>query len=184
MNKTNKQFLAYAVALAASFSTVPGISHAAAAAEPSAAAAPVMQADAAVQNVPSAAEEKTEAPKEQQAGEAAQTSAKAESENTQADERAKEWNKNRPQDKAIEDMMKQYEGLTIVDTVFEGTTKLTETTAKAALSMRTGDMFTAKGLNKDRDAIYNIGYFMICIRALRRCRKASSSPIMYSRIRC
>lgn len=159
MNKTNKQFLAYAVALAASFSTVPGISHAAAAAEPSAAAAPVMQADAAVQNVPSAAEEKTEAPKEQQAGEAAQTSAKAESENTQADERAKEWNKNRPQDKAIEDMMKQYEGLTIVDTVFEGTTKLTETTAKAALSMRTGDMFTAKGLNKDRDAIYNIGYF-------------------------
>ena len=159
MNKTNKQFLAYAVALAASFSTVPGISHAAAAAEPSAAAAPVMQADAAVQNVPSAAEEKTEAPKEQQVGEAAQTSAKAESENTQADERAKEWNKNRPQDKAIEDMMKQYEGLTIVDTVFEGTTKLTETTAKAALSMRTGDMFTAKGLNKDRDAIYNIGYF-------------------------
>ena len=104
MNKTNKQFLAYAVALAASFSTVPGISHAAAAAEPSAAAAPVMQADAAVQNVPSAAEEKTEAPKEQQAGEAAQTSAKAESENTQADERAKEWNKNRPQDKAIEDI--------------------------------------------------------------------------------
>ena len=159
MNKTNKQFLAYAVALAASFSTVPGISHAAAAAEPSAAAAPVMQADAAVQNVPSAAEEKTEAPKEQQVGEAAQTSAKAESENTQADERAKEWNKKRPQDKAIEDMMKQYEGLTIVDTVFEGTTKLTETTAKAALSMRTGDMFTAKGLNKDRDAIYNIGYF-------------------------
>lgn len=159
MNKTNKQFLAYAVALAASFSTVPGISHAAAAAEPSAAAAPVMQADAAAQNVPSAAEAKTEEPKEQQAGETAQTSTKTSGENTQADERAKEWNKTRPQDKAIEDMMKQYEGLTIVDTVFEGTTKLTETTAKAALSMRTGDMFTAKGLNKDRDAIYNTGYF-------------------------
>ncbi|WP_408014404.1 BamA/OMP85 family outer membrane protein [Selenomonas montiformis] len=159
MNKTNKQFLAYAVALAASFSTVPGVSHAAAAAEPSAAAAPVMQADAAAQNVPSAAEAKAEEPKAQQAGEAAQTSAKTSGENAQADERAKEWNKTRPQDKAIEDMMKQYEGLTIVDTVFEGTTKLTETTAKAALSMRTGDMFTAKGLNKDRDAIYNTGYF-------------------------
>ncbi|MGO5485572.1 BamA/OMP85 family outer membrane protein [Selenomonas montiformis] len=159
MNKTNKQFLAYAVALAASFSVVPGVSHAAAAAEPSAAAAPVMQADAAAQNVPSAAEAKAEEPKAQQAGEAAQTSAKTSGENAQADERAKEWNKTRPQDKAIEDMMKQYEGLTIVDTVFEGTTKLTETTAKAALSMRTGDMFTAKGLNKDRDAIYNTGYF-------------------------
>lgn len=159
MNKTNKQFLAYAVALAASFSTVPGVSHAAAAAEPSAAAAPVMQADAAAQNVPSAAEAKAEEPKAQQAGEAAQTSAKTSGENAQADERAKEWNKTRPQDKAIEDMMEQYEGLTIVDTVFEGTTKLTETTAKAALSMRTGDMFTAKGLNKDRDAIYNTGYF-------------------------
>lgn len=159
MNKTNKQFLAYAVALAASFSTVPGVSHAAAAAEPSAAAAPVMQADAVAQNVPSAAEAKAEEPKAQQAGEAAQTSAKTSGENAQADERAKEWNKTRPQDKAIEDMMKQYEGLTIVDTVFEGTTKLTETTAKAALSMRTGDMFTAKGLNKDRDAIYNTGYF-------------------------
>ncbi len=159
MNKTNKQFLAYAVALAASFSAVPGVSHAAAAAEPSAAAAPVMQADAAAQNVPSAAEVKAEEPKAQQAGEAAQTSAKTSGENAQADERAKEWNKTRPQDKAIEDMMKQYEGLTIVDTVFEGTTKLTETTAKAALSMRTGDMFTAKGLNKDRDAIYNTGYF-------------------------
>lgn len=157
MNKTNKQFLAYAVALAASFSAVPGVSHAAA--EPSAAAAPVMQADAAAQNVPSAAEAKAEEPKAQQAGEAAQTSAKTSGENAQADERAKEWNKTRPQDKAIEDMMKQYEGLTIVDTVFEGTTKLTETTAKAALSMRTGDMFTAKGLNKDRDAIYNTGYF-------------------------
>ena len=159
MNKTNKQFLAYAVALAASFSAVPGVSHAAAAAEPSAAAAPVMQADAAAQNVPSAAEAKAEEPKAQQAGEAAQTSAKTSGENARADERAKEWNKTRPQDKAIEDMMKQYEGLTIVDTVFEGTTKLTETTAKAALSMRTGDMFTAKGLNKDRDAIYNTGYF-------------------------
>lgn len=159
MNKTNKQFLAYAVALAASFSAVPGVSHAAAAAEPSAAAAPVMQADAAAQNVPSAAEVKAEEPKAQQAGEAAQTSAKTSGENAQADERAKEWNKTRPQDKAIEDMMKQYEGLMIVDTVFEGTTKLTETTAKAALSMRTGDMFTAKGLNKDRDAIYNTGYF-------------------------
>ncbi|MSV23858.1 BamA/TamA family outer membrane protein [Selenomonas sp. WCA-380-WT-3B 3/] len=118
-----------------------------------------MQADAAAQNVPSAAEAKAEEPKAQQAGEAAQTSAKTSGENAQADERAKEWNKTRPQDKAIEDMMKQYEGLTIVDTVFEGTTKLTETTAKAALSMRTGDMFTAKGLNKDRDAIYNTGYF-------------------------
>lgn len=75
------------------------------------------------------------------------------------DEQAAEWAKKRPQENAIEEGSKGYEGQTIVDTVFEGTTELTEKTAKAALTMRTGDMYTTQGMAKDREAIYNTGYF-------------------------
>lgn len=76
-----------------------------------------------------------------------------------AGENAANWAKNRPQENAIEEVGKAYEGQTIVDTVFEGTTSVTEATAKAALSMRTGDMLTMQGVAKDREAIYNTGYF-------------------------
>lgn len=133
MNRKNEKFLAYAVALAASFAIFPGAAYAA---EETAAAA-----------VASAAQ-----PAEDGGQPAAETAAPV-------DARTKDWGRNRPQEDAVEASMKQYEGKTIVDTVFEGTTSLTEGTAKAALSMRTGDMFTASGLLKDRDAIYNTGYF-------------------------
>lgn len=76
-----------------------------------------------------------------------------------AGENAANWAKNRPQENAIEMGGKAYEGQTIVDTVFEGTSSVTEATAKAALSMRTGDMLTMQGVAKDREAIYNTGYF-------------------------
>ena len=76
-----------------------------------------------------------------------------------AGENAANWAKNRPQENAIDEVGKVYEGQTIVDTVFEGTTSVTEATAKAALSMRTGDMLTMQGVAKDREAIYNTGYF-------------------------
>ncbi|WP_256625804.1 BamA/OMP85 family outer membrane protein [Selenomonas ruminantium] len=75
------------------------------------------------------------------------------------DPRTSEWAKNRPNEDFIEKYSKQFEGQTIVDTVFDGATALTEGTAKAATSMKTGDMFTVKGLNADREAIYNTGYF-------------------------
>lgn len=131
MNRKNEKILAYAVALAASFSIFPGAAYAA---EESAAAY--------------AAE----------AAQPADTDAAAPAD-TAVDTRTKDWGKNRPQEDAITASMKQYEGQTIVDTVFEGTTAMTEGTSKATLSMKTGDMFTAAGLVKDRDAIYNTGYF-------------------------
>ncbi|MBQ1461811.1 MAG: outer membrane protein assembly factor [Selenomonas sp.] len=83
----------------------------------------------------------------------------AEAQGKAADPRTEEWLKNRPQEDAIEKFGKEYEGQTIVDTVFDGTTSVTENTAKAALTMHTGDMFTLKGMNNDREAVYNTGYF-------------------------
>nr|WP_081798826.1 outer membrane protein assembly factor [Selenomonas sp. AE3005] len=83
----------------------------------------------------------------------------AEAQGKAADQRTEEWLKNRPQEDAIEKFGKEYEGQTIVDTVFDGTTSVTENTAKAALTMHTGDMFTLKGMNNDREAVYNTGYF-------------------------
>lgn len=137
MKRNNERFLAYAVALAASFAVVPGISYAAASAA-----------------APSAADT-TPAAASTSGTNSTQTDAAA----AKVDKRTQEWAKNRPEDKTLEEGSKQYEGQTIVDTQFEGTTALTQSTAKAAISMRTGDMFTYKGLSKDRDAIYNAGYF-------------------------
>ena len=142
MNKGNKRFLAYAVALATSFSALPGMAY-----------AEVAAADkSAVQTAQEAA-----VPQGTPAQTAAQGTAEAQGKNV--DPRTEEWLKNRPQEDAIEKFGKEYEGQTIVDTVFDGTTPATENTAKAALTMRTGDMFTLKGMNNDRESIYNTGYF-------------------------
>ncbi|MCR5757082.1 MAG: outer membrane protein assembly factor [Selenomonas sp.] len=92
------------------------------------------------------------------ADDSAETSKEQEEKNT-VDPRTAEWTKNRPQEDVIEKYSKEYEGQTIVDIVFEGSTPLTENTSKAALAMKTGDMFTVKGLNADREAVYNTGYF-------------------------
>lgn len=75
------------------------------------------------------------------------------------DERAANWNKNRPDEKAVEALLGQYEGRTVVDICFEGTSEMTEPTAKAAVSMHAGDMFTSKLVLEARDSIYNTGYF-------------------------
>ena len=179
MKKTNRRFLAYAVAIAASFGTVPGITQAAPAEETAAvsAAESVQQEQA----VPTAAEagqpEKTTAEAAQpvaevktEAAATAETAAApagevkseentAKEETPAVDPRTAEWAKNRPQEDVIEKFSKEYEGQTIVDIVFEGATPLTENTSKAALAMKTGDMFTVKGLNADREAVYNTGYF-------------------------
>ncbi len=134
MNNGNKRFLAYAVALATSFSALPGMAYAEVAPAETAAAKVAQETSA----PPQAVQANTE---------------------TAEDPRTAEWGKNRPQEDLIEKYSKEYEGQTIVDTVFEGAAPATETTAKAALTMRTGDMFTTKGMNNDRDAIYNTGYF-------------------------
>jgi len=142
LNKGNKRFLAYAVALATSFSALPGMAYAEVAATDKSAVQTAQEA-AAPQGAP------------------AQTAAQGtvEAQGKTVDPRTEEWLKSRPQEDAIEKYGKEYEGQTIVDTVFDGTTPATENTAKAALTMRTGDMFTLKGMNNDREAIYNTGYF-------------------------
>ena len=149
MKRKNERFLAYAVALAASFAVVPGTSYAAATSVDTVAAAVAKTAAAPAAPEQSAPTVTT----------AASTATEQSPVAAKEDERTKEWAKNRPEDKVLESNSKQYEGQTIVDTLFEGTTALTASTAKAALSMRTGDMFTYNGLAKDRDAIYNSGYF-------------------------
>ena len=151
MNKQNRRFLACAVALATSFAAVPGVSHAEVTAKPANQAATAVAAESA--GTASAPAANTSAPAEKNAETAAQQG------NAQEDKRTADWSKNRPQEDAIEKYSKEYEGQTIVDTVFEGTTAVSEATAKAALSMKTGDMFTVNGMNKDREAIYNTGYF-------------------------
>ena len=152
MNKQNRRFLACAVALATSFAAVPGVSHAEVTAKPAGQAATAVAAESAgTASAPAVAN--TSAPAEKTAEMAAQQG------NAQEDKRTADWGKNRPQEDAIEKYSKEYEGQTIVDTVFEGTTAVSEATAKASLSMKTGDMFTVNGMNKDREAIYNTGYF-------------------------
>lgn len=179
-SKKTSRFLACAVALAASFGAVPGITQAEAdttaeaVVEKTAADAAATEAAAAQENT---AVDSEKAANEQVAAESAaseKTAAEAAAGSTEnapaaedgktvaaadADPRTSEWVKNRPQEDIIEKFSKEYEGQTIVDTVFEGATPLTENTAKAALGMKTGDMFTVKGLNADREAVYNTGYF-------------------------
>ena len=148
MKKNDQRFLAYAVALATSFAIMPGMASAADA------AVSEISSDTATTDNSQIMNQNTQATAENSVENAKKTESAKDS---QADERTKEWNKNRPEEGAVNDSLKQYEGQTIVDTVFEGTSASSEATAKAALAMRTGDMFTANGLLKDRDAVYNTG---------------------------
>lgn len=163
MKKQNYRSLAYAVAIALGCTAMPGMSWAAeapaASAEPAATAETAAQDAAAVAPAAAKAAETAAAPETKAA---AETSALAQADavaTSTVDERTLNWGKTRPQETAIADSMKQYEGQTVVETVFDGTSALTEGTAKAAISMKAGDMFTVKGLEADRDKIYNTGYF-------------------------
>ena len=163
MKKQNYRSLAYAVAIALGCTAMPGTSWAAeapaASAEPAATAETAAQDAAAVAPAAAKAAETAAAPETKAA---AETSALAQADavaTSTVDERTLNWGKTRPQETAIADSMKQYEGQTVVETVFDGASALTEGTAKAAISMKAGDMFTVKGLEADRDKIYNTGYF-------------------------
>lgn len=163
MKKQNYRSLAYAVAIALGCTAMPGTSWAAeapaASAEPAATAETAAQDAAAVAPAAAKAAETAAAPETKAA---AETSASAQADavaTSTVDERTLNWGKTRPQETAIADSMKQYEGQTVVETVFDGTSALTEGTAKAAISMKAGDMFTVKALEADRDKIYNTGYF-------------------------
>ena len=163
MKKQNYRSLAYAVAIALGCTAMPGTSWAAEA--PAASAEPAATAETAAQDAFAAAPAAAKAAETAAAPEtkaAAETSASAQADavaTSTVDERTLNWGKTRPQETAIADSMKQYEGQTVVETVFDGTSALTEGTAKAAISMKAGDMFTVKALEADRDKIYNTGYF-------------------------
>lgn len=162
MKKQKYRSLAYAVALAVSCAAVPGTSFAAEA-QPAEAANTAAANTAAAEDTAAAAKAVTqETAKTETTVKAADTSAAAQADaaaNSSIDERTQNWAKTRPEETAIADGMKQYEGQTVVDTIFDGTSKATEGTAKAAISMKAGDMFTVKGLDADREKIYNTGYF-------------------------
>ena len=163
MKKQNYRSLAYAVAIALGCTAMPGTSWAAEA--PAASAEPAATAETAAQDSAAAAPAAAKAAETAAVPEtkaAADTSASVQADavaTSTVDERTLNWGKTRPQETAIADSMKQYEGQTVVETVFDGTSALTEGTAKAAISMKAGDMFTVKGLEADRDKIYNTGYF-------------------------
>ena len=83
----------------------------------------------------------------------------AKSTTEEVSDRVRDWAKLRPTEAQIEAYKKQNEGQTIVDVVFEGATDTTLATAKSAIHMRTGDIYTAKGLDADLDALISTGYY-------------------------
>ena len=169
MNNREYRKLAYAVALAVSFTALPGVSYAAETeGQPTADAAAQTADSQAAQTATAAAQDSTAATAATAASAAAQPAATAEGTaqtkteqqaESQQDERTQAWVKARPAEDIITQSMKQYEGQTIVDTTFDGTTELTQQAVKSAITMHTGDMFTTNGLAKDREAIFATGYF-------------------------
>ena len=173
--------LACGIALATGFAAMPGTGHAETpeagsgaqvtsteTAETTVAATPdaaqeaskdaTAAADSAAAAPAAAAGEVKDAPVEPtQQGEAKDAS--AETAQQQVDPRTANWSKTRPREDAVTSDMKQYNGQTVVDIVFDGTSERTAATAQAALTMKKGDAYTQQALEKDREAVYDTGYF-------------------------
>ena len=62
-------------------------------------------------------------------------------------------------DATILDYMRQFDGKTIVDIVFEGASEATLPTVKIAVLENVGDTFDATAALRDRNALVNTGYF-------------------------
>ena len=157
MNKKRYGYLATAVALATSVAMLPGAAYAAE--EAAAAQAEKTSTGAAANSAAEAAAAETATAETAAAGKSKAVEGQETTGPVQLDERTIKWNETRPDEKAIEALLGQYEGQTIVDTRFEGASAKTEPTAKAAVSMHAGDMFTSKLVFEARDSIYNTGYF-------------------------
>ena len=139
MDRRQYRKLTCAVALAVGFAALPGFSYAAeqmasqtdqpATAQPTdAKPAATQSADAQPATQPTADAQAKEAPAAAgtQSTAAGQVTKQAEG---QQDARTQAWVKSRPAEDIITKAMKQYEGKTIVDTTFDGTTELTAKTA-------------------------------------------------------
>ena len=75
------------------------------------------------------------------------------------DPRLDSWNASRPGEAVVSEMIKSYEGQTIVSVDVAGAGSKTQPTAAAAVLSRPGDKLTSDGVTKDRNAIYDTGYF-------------------------
>ena len=176
MTKKTYRKLAAAIALATSFAAAPGMTLAAeptdaqSTTEPAAqndAAAPVETAtenNAAAAEAPATEESSSDAKASNEATAtvgAASSATTATSATTEGEvsERVRDWAKLRPTEAAIDAYKQRYEGKTIVDLDFDGATDATLATAKNAVHMRTGDTYTAKGLDADVDALVATGYY-------------------------
>ena len=73
--------------------------------------------------------------------------------------RAKEWGNTRPAEDDVIDSIRQFDGQTVVDVIFDGATKDTYATARTAISTRVGSKFSAEKISSDREAIFKTGYF-------------------------
>jgi len=176
LTKKTYRKLAAAIAFATSFAAVPGMTLAAeptdaqSTTEPAAqndAAAPVETAtenNAAAAEAPATEESSSDAKASNEATAtvgAASSATTATSATTEGEvsERVRDWAKLRPTEAAIDAYKQRYEGKTIVDLDFDGATDATLATAKNAVRMRTGDTYTAKGLDADVDALVATGYY-------------------------
>lgn len=175
MTKKTYRKLAAAIALATSFAAAPGMTLAAEpeaqnATDPAAASDaqdPASTETAATAETPATDDATAEDTSSAASAEATATVGAASSATTatsattegEVSERVRDWAKLRPTEAAIDAYKQRYEGKTIVDLDFDGATDATLATAKNAVHMRTGDTYTAKGLDADVDALVATGYY-------------------------
>lgn len=69
------------------------------------------------------------------------------------------WVKSRPNEETVNSGLGRYAGRTIVAVDIEGISEETASYARQAVLSRPGDIYTLASVEKDRDAIYNTGYF-------------------------
>ena len=176
MTKKTYRKLAAAIALATSFAAAPGMTLAAEPTDAQGTTEPAAQNDAAApaetatEDNAAAAETPAEGESSSDANASAEatamvgaassaTTATSATTEGEVSERVRDWAKLRPTEAAIDAYKQRYEGKTIVDLDFDGATDATLATAKNAVHMRTGDTYTAKGLDADVDALVATGYY-------------------------
>ncbi|MDO4203733.1 MAG: BamA/TamA family outer membrane protein [Selenomonadaceae bacterium] len=69
------------------------------------------------------------------------------------------WVKSRPKEETVNSGLGKYVGRTIVAVDIEGISEETAGYARQAVLSRPGDIYTLASVDKDRDSIYNTGYF-------------------------
>lgn len=69
------------------------------------------------------------------------------------------WTKSRPKEETVNAGLGKYVGRTIVAVDIEGISDETSAYARQAVLSRPGDFYTVASVEKDRDSIYNTGYF-------------------------